>query len=510
LLDNPDLRAKLSATSPSAFALSEFAKALTERTLTPKLEQVLLELLPFATEQLPLASEVKTIPEPARAFFIQLTASNMAKNAFIYSTRERRSQIASYEKAIKSLEEEQKKCKRTKPCKHDQDIDAMRQTIQILKTTPSGPLAAFTAFRKALVDAEILNAEELVNTAMNVAKGTFATEIRTSSLTLREGDIWTQLSQGGAGDFFMQVSQNGTFATHSGAVVREFEDGFPIWFTVEMGGGVRFSPISTEDDRVFWRPSFATEPGFTAEALKNLDALGEVEFDVHFTPGLFDSHGKPSLYCSELVHYLFKNRFNPKGHEYTSPFDGMRSTLTHLTTTAQKNMRLLGHNPTDDKFAPESFHYSPHINFVGFKQTDSWIPSDDFIDYMNSIGKRLNADIASLISTKTLAPVPFIFQREVDAALLVGNFSYYILPLLPQPKADALRSALWLRNILPDGMAKYYFARTAIQYQKAQSVLQPQRDSSGNLPPNWKETIELKYKNEVIPAIKSLFTNAVQ
>lgn len=505
-LDKPNLRKDIFSLNPGLIYLSQFARVLKERPFSPDLENSLMELVVFANEEVPQAHEVKVLAAEAQPLFIKVIVLNIVRNSFRYSTRRKQSSILFLETRIDELKKEQGICFPSQKCKNADEIATAQKNLKFLKDSTSGPLSAINGFRKSLEEAAVPNALELVKQAMLEAKLKYEHEFPMGSISLREGDVWTQLSQGGQGDFLMQAGQIGTLATHSGLVVREWEDGFPIWFTAEMGDGAAYGRIDSQRDRIYLRPVFFNDPGFTAQTIKNLDLLGKVKFDQFLSPGIYDSKGKPSLYCSELIHFFFKNRFDEKGPTYPSPFDGMRNSLLHTSAVAQKNVSYLGINPKDEKYAPESMHYSPNLNFVGYTQSSYF--SDEKPDvgkYTNNLMRRFNSSFAEFFTSRPFAPVPSSFKRKIDAAIFLGNVKDLFLPFLSSSKSAQLNAKLSMTGELPEGQAKYYVARMGMELQRAQADLYPHKDANGDLPPNWKEILEENLKNKSIPSIENIF-----
>ena len=74
--------------------------------------------------------------------------------------------------------------------------------------------------------------------------------------------------------------------------------------------------------------------------------LKNVHFDSLFHEGILDDEGNGELYCSEFIHYAFKNRLDlsAKSQDMPSPYDSLNTSVLVNSTYAQNNLKRWGWN----------------------------------------------------------------------------------------------------------------------------------------------------------------------
>ncbi len=250
------------------------------------------------------------------------------------------------------------------------------------------------------------------------------------------------------------------------------------------------------------RPKFKVEPGFTAWALSNAAKLPGLYFDSMFTPGLVTAKGSGLLYCSELIHFVYKNRLAPNGPFYESPYDSLSNKIKWKTPALEENARKLGYATQMDFYTPDNLFYSPTTQFVSAYFYNSKYKEDENFSHLQVLMDLFDEEFLRLMQTRSIKRANALEMGAVDVALAGIGFANRIPSLrnmLPE-EATSLINSLDLDNDSRHTLLKMYFTVQKLAQHMSQII-----DSSDFTDPKWKEKAKARTEHEVLPKLRSLF-----
>jgi hypothetical protein len=307
------------------------------------------------------------MPNENQKAYAKVLLEVLTRFGVVFSERGRLSQIAEFADKINELSE----ALRTKGLT-DQEKRAISLRIQELKSqTQKLSILRYqiqnilSPIKKAWESSQTTSALDELEAMFDKKRSDLNFGLTFGSVTLNEGDIWIQTSEQGVGNLLVDMIEAPSAFTHSGYIAREEDlSGFPYYFRAEVSAEPKYSNLDLSHHAVF-RITTPVSLGFTSRSLHNLTKLKSVSFDLLFKPGFVDDNNQALLYCSEFIHYLFKNRYLPRGISYTSPFDGADNKLPWSSATLKQNAKILGYDTEADYYLPDGLLYSQNTQFIG-------------------------------------------------------------------------------------------------------------------------------------------------
>jgi hypothetical protein len=438
---------------------------------------------------------------------LQLVSNHLLTNGVIFSSRGKETQEKLLLRVLQSLQKKLSKLEKESP-EYDTTLQYIAEYNKILEEIRAIPYSLGTMYAKlaeSLREKGMTNADFRVNEAKESSRILLEKGYPHKGLLLQEGDIWLVVSQNGPGDLFSNLAALPDFVTHSGVIASDWEDGMRYYFRAEISDGPTVSAIDTSFHTVFVRPTFPVAPGATTQALQNLARYPKVLFDVGFQEGLFDKKGNVSVYCSEFVHFLFQNKFQPDLGPFPSPFDGTRTRLHITNPVTYRNGMRLGFPVGAQVFIPDTFLYSPSTQILGAFLTET-VPisktNDDLELFIAEMRGKFNDEFAQLFHAKDMKEVSYWEKRSLDVYLIGRELSEWFPFLgkkLPQAGMNSLN--------LPDGEAKYHMLNFFRVYAAFNTSLENigRQDANGAFGAEWKELYLQRYQETIVPLMHALF-----
>ena len=86
------------------------------------------------------------------------------------------------------------------------------------------------------------------------------------------------------------------------------------------------------------------------------------------------SEGNGELYCSEFIHYAFKNRLDlsAKSQDMPSPYDSLNTSVLVNSTYAQNNFEKMGVELSSHFYIPDTLIYSKSMKYLGHYFNGVW------------------------------------------------------------------------------------------------------------------------------------------
>ena len=340
------------------------------------------------------------------------------------------------------------------------------------------------------------------------AWGNQSNQFETFGMRLRQGDLWLLVSEDGPGELFSSLAQVPDFVTHSGVLIKDYEDSFAFYYTAEMNNGLQLRPLDTDrSTRVFMRPQFYFEDGMPLKAIQKLAQFSKVYFDSRFEDGLLDSTGKVSLYCAEFIYHLYNDGFGAFKGPSQTPFDFTDLSLHFTNPLTLQNGAAIGFNLAGRFFIPDRLLDAPQLRPIDvLPSVPSWVRTQGPVDeFKKKMKLQFNNDLASLFHVKKLKDVSFVEQRKIDFVLWAQGLRGLGIKTLGRKDIPDLAE---LEDVnLPQHDAKYRFLKFYQVYAQAHNLINntSSTDNVGNPIENWDALALRKYNAEIIPALRVLF-----
>jgi hypothetical protein len=439
----------------------------------------------------------------AQAAMLRIVTLTLVRNGFLFTERGRLQGLRQLEYFIKSIEENL----RSLPENSEEALKAAKM-LTLYKEKRQTALTSTHSFARleselqaAYVELGVPNATQLVTDALAEAKLAVQEGLPYGVSKLQEGDIWLQTSEGGIGDMLSSLAGTPNAFTHSGFIASDVTEGYRTYFKAEISSEITFSNIRF-DHHVLVRPKFKVEPGFTAMALSNAAKLPGIYFDSMFTPGFVTSNGSALLYCSELVHYVYKNRLDQNGPHFESPLDSLSNKLVWKSPVLEENVRKLGYATQADFYTPDNLFYSPTTQFIAAYFNTSKQKSSDKMAYTNKLLDLFDAELFRLMQTQPLKKANPLEKGAIDVALAGVGFANRIGSLrnmLPGEITTVINS-LNLDNDSRHTLLKVFFI-----IQQQGQLISEIVEKSDFTDLQWKEKAKARVENEAIPNLRALF-----
>ena len=143
---------------------------------------------------------------------------------------------------------------------------------------------------------------------------------------------------------------------------------------MDFSGKMRIKSLhEVNGSRVYLKNLVPLEDDFAFKVLEGFEKLGPVHFDSLFHEGILDEHGNGELYCSEFIHYAFKNRLDPNSESlYESPYDSINTKVIVDSKSAKTNFMKMGVGFDGNFFIPDTLIYSKKMKYMGHYFNSEW------------------------------------------------------------------------------------------------------------------------------------------
>jgi hypothetical protein len=322
--------------------------------------------------------------------------------------------------------------------------------------------------------------------------------VKWKSFELAEGDMFLNIDSGGWGDLFHTLAGVTNIFTHSGVLVRGESNGYNYYYFADILNELNITKVnSLSSSSIFVKPVFQTVAGFTTKSMSNLSNK-EIRFDSTFTYGMIAEDGNYLLYCSEFIHFLYKNNFSEGTQLMLSPFDRISSKLSTTNKISLSNFKKMGMKTNQTFFVPDHILFSPD---TVFRSSQIEAGAGGYSSEGHPSRVRLNKKIANLFNehlsvrfkTAKFKNVGFFEKLKIDAFILANSYMNWINT--PDVSFD-------------DPESKYIFARyIKIQQELIEFTYKLEdgknfNDQMSQSEVNRKMT---HFRNNILPLIDSLF-----
>ena len=361
------------------------------------------------------------MPRENQALYAKVLLRVLARFGVIFSERGRNSQIQEFKDNVAELQEKLKAKDLPELDKRAlQDrVSELEFEIQQLQTLRYRVADLVPAIERAWKRSSTPPPEGFLRAELKTLSQEFASSLPFASVQLKDGDVWAQTSLQGVGNLLVDMVEAPSAFTHSGFIAKELDaGGFPIYFRAEISSEPKYSRLDLSH-HVVLRTGIPVPADFTEVALRNLKRLKSVSFDLLFKPGFVDKQNRALLYCSELIHYLYKNQFLPNGPQGPSPFDLADNRLPWSTKQLRENAEILGYDPEADYFLPDGLLYTPSTQIVGaFSHLELGDASTNPGGYLlMEANSRLTQQISAWMKVRQLKKANFVDRTLIQLGL---------------------------------------------------------------------------------------------
>lgn len=450
-----------------------------------------------------LAHAVEQQKDPERqALMIRVAAIQLLKNGFMYTPRGHYSRVTSVKLNPMNMppqlaeDNEKEHGGRWNPFEWNRELN---RKIAILEQYKDVTLAdVFVRFEAELEQRQIGNAAVLVEDAKTAAIDTYEQGYRDGPFELQEGDVLVKPVFVGVGDLFNRLVGVKSYVGHSTVITRFEQAGFPIYAQTEML--TSFSESSVMDaleEAIVYRPNFPMQAGFTETAMNRLLKMGNILYDASFVDGIRDWKGRPALYCTELVHDLFKNGFDENGTQFgPSPFDSVRKSYRPEDAQIFANVQRLGLSESPNYYVPDALIYSGELNFVGYVVTyqESADPKTLELRALQSeLRQKFHDRTIQLLHERPIRHINKLEQAIIGGILQLGSLTGMTAAV------DSLS--------IPNGEGRYYFLKFAKIYLDMETYIRSMTylDLQGATKPHWQQDARADFDRKVMGDIERFF-----
>jgi|GEM_PF-6346951 len=428
-----------------------------------------------------LSNDLKKIVIEILAKNILLNGSHFNKEGIIYSIAEKKDILKYYKEEMDKAGNEWMK----------EHLQKEQEKISALQKI-DGSLSLTKVFNQLK---EILSSSEgdsnLIDTVINKIKTESQSSITWKNTTFKEGDVFLSIDSGGWGDLFHSLAGLTNVFTHSGVLVSELNSGFKYYYFTDILEKINKTPINeSSDDAVYIRPKFEVNDGFTTKAMNHLSDQ-EVFFDHLFSNGLYNTKGDYQLYCSEFIHFMYKNGFGSAAN-MPSPFDFIDTNINTENPKAVNNIKRMGLKPTQNFYVPDHLIFNTETVYIGQNLNTNYSssnhPSKEKLQ--RDLSKQFNQKLGELFSTKNIRKIGFLEKLKIDAFILANSYMDWV----SAPDID-----------FGDSEAKYIFVLYIQIYQALEEAFDHESDYRTALTDEERSASYEAYDSEVVPLINGLF-----
>lgn len=334
--------------------------------------------------------------------------------------------------------------------------------------------------------------QDLVLRVLNRVMGETKDHFIIEGVALKEGDILVEYDGDGWSDIFYSLIGLNSLFGHSRVIASGLWGPVKTYFIAEALDGFNVSAIDSLSSHIVLRFSKQDLNGKTFSAIQKLQNRGVI-FDLLFNSQMFDSkNSRYSLYCSEFIHYLFKNGFDSHGPVGISPFDFVEFKANFSNPLFVSNMASLGINPRETFFVPDQLFLNPATEIVGlgsFQKEGGTHPSRARLH--EELDNRFNEEFGKAFGTRRLKPIGLFEKAQL---------------------AIKLQAARFFSSINPDDIdgfatdAKYYFMKMILISDKFMAVdFNEGSNLQGPVTKTEYSQVLQKYNEDVTPLINDMF-----